>query len=119
MPSRPQPADSYIALLRGINVSGHKIIRMEALRACFEGLGFQKVRTYVQSGNVRFEARKQLATGLADKIGKCILREFGFPVSIVVRTAQEMVKVVRDNPFVKQPGIDHSKLHVTFLAAAA
>ena len=119
MPSRPKPANSYIALLRGINVSGHKIMRMEALRACFEGLGFQKVRTYVQSGNVVFEAGKELAGELSNKIGKCILSEFGFPVSIVVRTAEEMENVVRDNPFLKEPGIDHSKLHVTFLSAAA
>ena len=47
---------TYIALLRGINVGGHKIIKMEQLRKAFEGLGFENVATYVQSGNVVFNA---------------------------------------------------------------
>ena len=119
MPSRHQPADSYITLLRGINLGGHKTIRMEQLRACFEGLGFQNVRTHVQSGNVVFETGKGLTAVLSDKISKCIQREFGFPVSIVIRTAKEMGEIVRANPFLKKPGIDHSKLHVTFLSAVA
>ncbi|HTL59807.1 MAG TPA: DUF1697 domain-containing protein [Candidatus Limnocylindrales bacterium] len=114
-----QTVDVFIALLRGINLGGHKTIRMEQLRACFEGLGFRKVRTYVQSGNVVFEAQKELTTRLSEKIGKCILSEFGFPVSTVVRSAQEMEQVVRGNPFVKQRGIDTSKLHITFLSGPA
>ena len=109
----------YIALLRGINVSGHKTVKMELLRASFERLGFQNVETYVQSGNVVFEATEKDAARLSEAIGKTILRDFGFPVPVLLRTAKEMERIVQENPFLNQAGIDHSKLHVTFLSAAA
>ena len=106
---------TYIAMLRGINVNGH-IVKMEQLRACFTSLGFRNVKTYVQSGNVIFEANKNSGSGLCEKIEKCILREFGFPVPVVLKTTKELELVVRDNPFPKEPGLDPSKLHVTFLS---
>ena len=56
---------SYVAMLRGINVSGSKPVKMDALRASFEALGFKNVRTYVQSGNVVFEAKERAAAPLA------------------------------------------------------
>ena len=109
---------AYIAMLRGINVSGHKIIKMEQLREAFESLGFRNVKTYVQSGNVVFEAGKA-APDTSDKIGKRILRDFGFAVPVLLRTSKEMERIVHQNPFVKKPGIDDSKLHITFLPGAA
>src|SRR3954463_13834250 len=45
----------YLALLRGVNVGGRTLIKMAALRACFEGLGFDRVSTYIASGNVLFD----------------------------------------------------------------
>ncbi len=68
---------THIAMLRGINVTGHHIIRMEALRASFTALGFKNVKTYIQSGNVIFETDKP-AAGLSAKIEKRILGDFGF-----------------------------------------
>jgi len=108
---------TYIAMLRGINVSGHKIVKMEQLRDCFTNLGLRNVKTYVQSGNVVFGTGK--ASGLCEKIEKCILREFGFPVPVLLKTKQELEQIVQDNPFVEKPGIDPSKLHVTFLSKLA
>jgi uncharacterized protein (DUF1697 family) len=109
----------YVALLRGINVSGHKPIKMEPLRASFEALGFQKVQTYVQSGNVIFEAGEGDDARWAQAIGKRILADFGFAVPVLLKTSAELQRIVRGNPFLKQPGIDDSKLHVTFLSAEA
>jgi uncharacterized protein (DUF1697 family) len=109
----------YIAMLRGINVSGHKVIKMDRLRASFEALGLRNVATYVQSGNVVFEAGKESAASLGANIGKRILSDFGFPVPVFLRTADELERIVRDNPFLKQAAVDDSKLHVTFLSAAA
>ena len=109
----------YIAMLRGINVSGHKIIRMELLRKSFEALGVRNVKTYVQSGNVIFEGGKEVPANLVEAICKRILRDFGFPVPVLLKTAKELERIIRDNPFVKQPGIDDSKLHVTFLSDTA
>jgi uncharacterized protein (DUF1697 family) len=109
---------SYVAMLRGINVSGSKPVKMEALRALFEALGFKNIRTYVQSGNVVFEAKERAAAPLGPKIVARIKRDFGFDVPVLVLGAAELARVVEENPFLKQRGVDPTKLHVTFLAAA-
>jgi uncharacterized protein (DUF1697 family) len=109
----------YIAMLRGINVTGHKIIKMEALRASFDALGFKNVKSYVQSGNLIFETQIDSTGDLSVKIEKKILRDFGHAVPVFLRTAKEMAEVVKRNPLPKDSAIDQSKLHVTFLADAA
>ncbi|HEY1788413.1 MAG TPA: DUF1697 domain-containing protein [Verrucomicrobiae bacterium] len=106
---------TYVAILRGINVSGHKIIKMERLRTAFEALGFDCVSTYVQSGNVIFQSDEP-PTGLAGKIEKKVLNDFGFEVPVLTKSANELKDIVKRNPFVKDPSIDPTKLHVTFLS---
>jgi len=69
-----------VAMMRGINVGGQKIIRMENLRASFEALGFRRARSYVQSGNVVFESTKASPNGLSKIIGNKILSDYGFSV---------------------------------------
>ena len=103
-------------MLRGINVTGHKIIRMKDLRTSLEALGFRQVKTYVQSGNVIFEAGKN--ENFAGKIEKKILADFGFAVSVFVKTPKEMAQVIRNNPFPKLADIDDPRLYVTFLSVA-
>ena len=110
---------AYIALLRGINVSGHKVIRMEALRASFGALKLSNVKTYVQSGNVVFDADTDSVAVLSEKIERRILRDFGFSVPVFLRTAKELEEIIKRNPFLIDTAIDHSKLHITFLADAA
>jgi uncharacterized protein (DUF1697 family) len=107
---------SYIAMLRGINVSGQKLIRMEALRASFAALGFKNVRTYVQSGNVVFDAAKGSPAGLTKKIADRIKSDFGFDVPVFVLSAKELADTVSGNPLPRQKGIDVARLHVTFLS---
>jgi len=107
---------SYVAMLRGINVSGQKIVKMERLRASFGALGFSRVRTYVQSGNVIFEAPNDSPDSLSGKIKEMILSDYGFSVPVILRTSAEMKKIAGDNPFLTERGIDHSGLHVTFLS---
>jgi uncharacterized protein (DUF1697 family) len=106
----------YICLLRGINVSGQKIIKMEKLRETFATLGFEKISTYVQSGNVVFESKVAAGKKLAEKINSAIKKEFGFDVPVVVISAGELRKTIKANPFLKEKGIDVSKLHCTFLS---
>ena len=106
---------TYVAILRGINVSGHKIIKMERLRALFEDLGFTDVKTYVQSGNVIF-ATGERPKGLAAKIERKILNEFDFEVPVLTKSAKELADIVKRNPLVKNPANDPAKLHVTFLS---
>ena len=107
---------TYIALLRGINLGGHKIVKMDQLRQTFEGLGFADVQTYIQSGNVVFKAPPQTPAKLAKRIEESILHQFGFSVAVVVKTAAEIGEVIANNPLLKEKGIDLTRLHVTFLA---
>ena len=109
---------TYVAMLRGINVGPGKIVKMERLRASFEALGFGGVRTYVQSGNAIFESEQKSPTELSNKIEDKIQHTFGFRVPVLVKTSKEIAQIVSDNPLVKEKGIDHSKLHVTFLSDA-
>ena len=109
---------TYVALLRGINLSGHKIVKMDRLRKAFEDLGFGEVKTYIQSGNVVFNAPARDPVSLAKKIEERIVRQFGFPVPVLVKTAAEVGDVIRNNPLVKEKDIDVSRLHVTFLSSA-
>lgn len=96
-------------------MGGHKPVGMEALRKVFEAAGFKNVQTYVQSGNVVFSAPKQSGNALERKISAILLKEFGFPVPTMIRTAEEMELVVQRNPFRKE---DPAMLHVAFLSKA-
>ncbi len=107
---------TYISLLRGINVGGQKAMKMDRLRRSFEALGFRNVKTYLQSGNVIFGTVKRSPVQLSKTIARHMSSEFGFPVSVIVRVSEELNKILKRNPFLKETGIDQSKLHVTFLS---
>src|SRR5437660_10225720 len=106
----------YFSMLRGINVGPHKRMKMDTLRESFEALGFQQVKTYIQSGNVIFQAAKLSPATLSKKIEERIVSDFGFAVDVISRTRDEMDKVIKGNSFLKESGIDPSKLHVAFLS---
>ena len=106
----------YVSMLRGINVGGNKRMKMDLLRSSLEALGLSQVKTYIQSGNVVFKAAKRTPVALSSKIEQAILRDFGFPVSVISRTVDEIENTIANNPFVNHPGIDSAKLHVTFLS---
>lgn len=109
---------THVCLLRGINVSGRKTIRMTDLRALFASLGFTAVETYLQSGNVVFDAEGSDASTMAARINDAIERSFGFDVPVIVRERGRFSRVVEQNPLLGFDGIDDAKLHVTFLASA-
>jgi uncharacterized protein (DUF1697 family) len=108
----------YVSLLCGINLGGHKTIKMDQLRASLEALGFDQVKTYIQSGNVVFKAPKTSPAGLSKKIEAKIKTDYGHSVSVIVRTADEIKQVVTNNPFLQDKKIDTEKLHVMFLSKA-
>ena len=102
----------YVALLRAINVGGTGKLPMKDLVALCTGLGFTKVRTYIQSGNVVFESRKAeeaVRKGLEGALAKAL----GKPADVAVRTAAELAAVLADNPFPKAPP---AKVGVAFLS---
>jgi uncharacterized protein (DUF1697 family) len=106
----------YISILRGINVGGKRKILMKDLKSLFEKMGFSKVETYIQSGNVIFELEpKGSNADLEKNIQHSISETFGFDVPVIVRNADEWAKSVANNPFWKEKDVDIDRLHLTFL----
>ena len=89
--------NTYIALLRGINVSGHKKILMADLKVLFEEQGFKNVQTYIQSGNVIFFSENK--TKLDQKISEAILKKYGWEVPVLVITPSEIKTILDHCPF--------------------
>ena len=88
----------YIALLRGINVGGKNLIKMADLQHLLVGMGFGRVQTYIQSGNVLFESDQE-AEALHQNISREIERVFGFTVAVILRTAPELEQIISNCPF--------------------
>ena len=105
-----------ISMLRGVNLGGHNKVKMDALRALYESLNCEDARTYVQSGNVIFRTKEKNSASLTKKIQDGIERDFGFRPALILRTAEDLRKVVAANPFAGRRDVEPSKLLVTFLA---
>lgn len=107
---------TYISLLRGINVSGKNKIKMEDLRALYEFLGFTDVKSYIQSGNVIFKAPRGSNLKLSTRISDGIKEKFGFDIPVLVKTEEELENIIKNLPF-EVPDEDKDKrLFVTFLS---
>jgi len=107
---------TYIALLRGINVSGKNMIKMNELLIHLSSLNFKNIRTYIQSGNIIFESDLMDENLLEKSIHEKILSMFGFDVPVLVKNADAWKKVHNSNPFILERNEDIDKLHVTFLS---
>jgi uncharacterized protein (DUF1697 family) len=90
--------NSYVALLRGVNVGGNNLIRMSALKACFEAQGLCDVLTYIQSGNVLFTASRSNQPALTGRIEKALSKTFGYRSRVVVRSFEQMKAMVEEAP---------------------
>ncbi|SRX75927.1 DUF1697 domain-containing protein [Aequorivita antarctica] len=95
---------THIALLRGINVGGHKKLKMADLKLLFEDLGFQDVVTYIQSGNVVFDAEE--GEDLSGKISKEIENRFGWELPVLVKTVNEIAIILTDCPFKEEKKVE-------------
>lgn len=84
----------YVAFLRGINVGGNNIIKMETLRGEFENIGFHSVRTYIQSGNVIFDTEIADKNKIEKKIEKALSIKFNYNAKVLVRSKEEMENTV-------------------------
>lgn len=107
--------NTWIALLRGINVVGRNKLPMKELAAVLEDAGFQSTRTYIQSGNVIFRSGRGTARTLSARIEKVVLDHFGFAPRAVVMTVAELAGAIRGNPFTDAQN-DHKCLHLYFLS---
>ena len=93
---------NYIALLRGINVGGHRKLPMADLRQLAEAEGLADIRTYVASGNLVFRADKGDAATLERRLEAALSARFGFDVDVIVRSARAWAALAAGNPFPKE-----------------
>jgi uncharacterized protein (DUF1697 family) len=107
--------NSYVALLRGINVSGHKIIKMKELDNSISSLGFSNISTYLQSGNLVFQSELNDIQEIENQISHKIKSDFGFDIPIFIYTKAAFLKINSENPFVKNSDFDIKKIYTIFL----
>lgn len=112
--------ETYIALLRGINVAGQKKIKMIDLKSLFESIGCTTVTTYIQSGNVIFAYKKTTTNTLSNLISKEIMKQFGFEVPVLVLTPEILTSIYKNNPFtqkIENEEIEDKKMYFTLLTS--
>ena len=107
--------NTYICLLRGINVSGQKKIKMVELKQAFETMGFADVSTYIQSGNVIFKSTEGKKEKLEHAIQNMLLDQFGFEIEVIVLTNNELSEAVKNNPYASDPDRDEKKIYIAYL----
>lgn len=108
---------THLALLRGINVSGHKMIKMEALKKALESVGFLNVQTYIQSGNVFVTTEEESPTKVGFLIKQEISRSFGFDVPVIVIGKEDLQACLDRNQFLNEADVDLKKLYVSFISS--
>jgi uncharacterized protein (DUF1697 family) len=105
---------TWIALLRGVNVGGNNRLAMQPLRAALETLGFTAVQTYIQSGNCIFASTEINAARIAAMVGQAVLTLAGFLPGVVVLSQKSLTAALTGNPFAAH---DPKTVHLFFLAA--
>jgi uncharacterized protein (DUF1697 family) len=106
---------THLILLRGINVSGHNLIKMDALTKMLLSMGFEKVQTYIQSGNVILNS-DETPSKIAFTIKQEIFKEFGHDVPVLVINQQDLEDCLSNNLFLKEKEVDLKKLYVAFVS---
>jgi uncharacterized protein (DUF1697 family) len=107
---------AYVALLRGINLGGHKQIKMQELKKLFESMGFDGVKTILNSGNVLFQAGGAAKSALVKRIEDELEKTFGYQVAVILRTIRNIQEMADSNPFKKVKVTQDIRLYVTFLS---
>ena len=106
---------TYIAILRGINLSGKNKIQMADLKEKLSTLNFRNIRTYIQSGNVIFKYQEASQSDLAKMVEDAILKNYRYKVPTTVLTEDELMEIVSNNPFKNAKYVDENRLYVTYL----
>lgn len=107
---------THLALLRGINVSGHNMMKMDALQKMLENMGFINVKTYIQTGNVFVTSEEESPAAVGFKIKQEIFKTFGHDVPVVVINKEDLIACQENNPFLKENNVDTKKLYVAFVS---
>lgn len=109
---------NYIAFLRGINVGGQKVIKMDDLTRIFKSLGFADVKTYIQSGNIVFNSNESNSDLLSEVTEEYLFKKLGYRVTVLLRTKDEIEILIKQNPFEEFNDLKNVKFYVSFLRNA-
>lgn len=115
MGSLATSSDTYVALLRGINVGGRNLLPMDELARFFEHAGCASVKTYIQSGNAVFAAAPAIALKARESVAAAVSARMGTDIPVVLRSVADLARVVEENPFLAESQ-DPRVLHVGFLS---
>lgn len=107
---------THLALLRGINVSGHNMIKMDLLKKALENIGFQDVQTYIQSGNIFVDTPEENTAKVGFIMKQEIFKVFGCDVPVIVLGVADLQACFDNNPFLKEKDTDLKKLYVAFVS---
>ncbi len=108
--------ETYISLLRGINVHGSRMIKMDQLKKLYSGLHLTRVQNYIQSGNLFFDSEETDSLKLEMLISEAIKVQLGFEVPILVLRRESLLEILENNPFLKEdPNVMLTHLYVTLL----
>ncbi|MCE5345049.1 MAG: DUF1697 domain-containing protein [Bacteroidales bacterium] len=110
---------TYISILRGINVGGQNVIRMDAVKELYADLHFVNIQTYIQSGNVVFQYHKSDRKDLELKISSQLHNKFGLEVPVIVLDEFELKDIIDKNPYKDDNTKNISHMHVTFLSSGS
>ena len=109
---------TFIALLRAVNVGGTGKIAMADLRALLKDLGHRNAETYIQSGNAVFDANGK-AERIARDLASVLEKHMGAPVGVMIRTNEDLCKVIKENPFAAEAAADGARVYACFLGGLA
>ncbi len=107
--------DTYITLLRGVNMTGHNVIKMTSLANMLKNIGYADAETYIQSGNIVYTCHNNNKDNVSAMIKNAILAELNLDIAVITRTSDDLTKIISANPFLEEPGFDPSKMAVLFL----
>ena len=111
----------YLALFRGINVSGYNIIKMEHLRKLMADNGYTNVQTYIQSGNVVFATEENSKDKIANAVQALLQKEYGYTIEVFILNEADLTAIIDNNPYTDnapEPS-GKKKYHVVFLSDKA
>jgi len=107
----------YVVLLRAVNVGGYGKLAMADFRKLLAGLGYRNVETYIQSGNAVFDAPADAAK-VAKSVAAALEKHTGAPVGVLIRTHEELTRMIKSNPFATEAAADGARVHAVFLSAS-
>lgn len=101
-----------------MNVGGRKKLPMASLTGLCSALGFEQVRTYIQSGNIVFKSSTEENSLLEDQLKEAIWKEFGFEVPVIIKTTEQLTNIINQNPFNDKTDLEENKIYFVLLNQA-